>query len=109
MVRRRYIWGVQLWFWIWLGLVLKLPVVWLCWFVYKTINDVPEQVLGEDDGGQPVAVVYGQGPRTRGPNGGLPLFGNVARRKDVGHDENANKSAPIAVASASTHGPPRRR
>lgn len=73
--------------------MLKLPVLWLCWFVYKTINDTPEQVLGEDDGGQPVAVVYGQGPRNRGPQGGLSASARGERRKDPGHDE-ASKKRP---------------
>lgn len=86
---------MQLWFWIWLGLVLKLPVLWLCWFVYKTINDTPEHVLGDDDGGQPVEVVYGQGPRSRGPQGGLSSSAFGERRKDPGHDEAAKKRPRI--------------
>lgn len=79
---------MQLWFWIWLGVVLKLPVVWTCWFVYKTIQDVPEQVLGEEDGGQEVKVVFDQGPRTRGPGGGSAVAVAPARRGDPGHVEN---------------------
>lgn len=86
---------MQLWFWIWLGIVLKLPVLWLCWFVYKTIRDVPEQVLGDDDGGQPVTVVYGQGPRNRGPGGGLPKRSRGERRKDPGHDKADEKRSNI--------------
>lgn len=86
---------MQLWFWIWLGIVLKLPVLWTCWFVYKTIKDVPEQVLGDDDGGQSVTVVYGPGPRNRDPKGGLPLRARSARRKDHGHDQAGQKRSNI--------------
>lgn len=86
---------MQLWFWIWLGLVLKLPVLWLCWFVYKTINEMPEQVLGDDDDGQPVELVYGQGPRNRGPSGGLAGSAHVERRKDPGHDEASKKRSRV--------------
>lgn len=85
---------MQLWFWIWLGIILKLPVLWTCWYVYKTIKDVPEQVLGDDDGGQEVKVVFDPGPRTRGPGGGLGATVKSGRRGDPGHEETPAKTHP---------------
>jgi hypothetical protein len=75
----------------WLLVLVKTPLLWVGWYIYKAVTDVPEQVLGEDDGGDPVRVTYGQGPRTRGPRGGLPIAARAPRRGDAGHDESATE------------------
>lgn len=81
---------------------LKLPVFWLCWYIYKVIQDVPDQVVGEDNGGQPVSVVYADGPRKRGPHGSPRLSERSARRGDKGHDESTEKvhSRPTEAAQS---------
>jgi hypothetical protein len=82
----------QVLFWVWLGLVLKLPVIGLCWFLYKVANDTPDQVVGDgDDGG---SAVYAQGPRSRGPHDGPPRHPRSARRGDSGHQEAVREKRP---------------
>ena len=83
---------MQILFWIWLGLVLKLPVVGICWLVYHVANDTPDQVLDDEDGGSP--VTYVQGPRLRGPQDGRTPFKRGPRRGNSGHDEAAKERRP---------------
>lgn len=83
---------MQWYFWIWMGLVLKIPVVWLCWFVYKVASDQPEQTIGDGEGGD--GVRFDPGPRKRGPNDGRSPWQRTPRRGDSGHDEHGKKGAP---------------
>lgn len=89
---------MQIAFWIFLGVILKLPVIGLCYFIYRVANDVPEPVLGNDDGGS--SVVYAQGPRLRGPKDGRPSLARRARRANAGHNDGAQVTRP-------QHAPPR--
>lgn len=84
-------------FWIVLGVVFKLPIVaaiLLCWYAIK---DPPDQVLGEGGGGH--GAPYDQGPRTRGPRPGLPVFTLSRRRPEHVHD--APPVPAVAVAGRS--------
>ncbi len=85
---------MQLWFWIVLGIVFKLPVAGLCWICWRAITDVPEQVLGDSDGG--AAVPWRQGPRLRDPHSGAPLHQSTGRRSNPGHDDQPRPAAPLA-------------
>jgi hypothetical protein len=88
---------MQIAFWIFLGFVLKLPVVGMCYLIYRVANDTPEQVLGDDDGGS--SIVYTQGPRLRGPSDGRPPFKRGPRRGNAGHDRAATERRPDHVHS----------
>ena len=83
----------------WLLVVVKLPLIWVGWYIYRAVKDVPETVLGEDDGGEPLRVAFEPGPRTRGPHGGLPVVARAPRRGDSGHDENAREAPREPVAT----------
>jgi hypothetical protein len=83
---------MQIAFWIFLGLVLKLPVVGMCYLIYRVANDAPEQILGDDEGGS--KIVYEQGPRLRGPDNGRPPFKRGPRRGSPGHAEAAKERRP---------------
>ena len=80
---------MQVLFWIWLVVVLKIPVVGMCWFIYHVVNDTPDQVIGDDEGGS--GVRFEQGPRVRGPQEGRTPFKRGPRRGDSGHKEAAKK------------------
>ena len=55
------------WLWIWLLVVLKIPVAIGAYVVWWAIQDPPDQVIGDDpDDG----INYTPGPRTRGPHDG---------------------------------------
>ena len=82
----------QILFWVWLGVVLKLPVIGLCMFIYRVVHDTPDQMLGDDDGGG--GVRFEQGPRVRGPRDGRPPFKRGPRRGDVGHREAGQERSP---------------
>jgi len=78
---------VQIAFWIWLGVVLKVPVAGVCYFVWRVIReDQPEQVIGDGEGGGGAPVEYKPGPRTRGPHEGAKRARRWARRANAGHD-----------------------
>jgi hypothetical protein len=67
-------------------IAVKLPLVWCCWYIYKTIHDVPEPEI-DRSGGDFVKADFEPGPRVRGPHGGSPSLTEKARRGDKGHDE----------------------
>ena len=71
-------------------MVVKLPLVWCCWYIYKAIHDVPAPEI-EGRGGDFVKAGFEPGPRRRGPHGGEPAISVQARRGDKGHDEIAPK------------------
>lgn len=83
---------MQVWFWIVLGVVFKLPVIGMCWICWHAINDVPDQVIGDGDGG--LAAPFGQGPRRRDPHSGVALRQPPPRRSDPGH---AVATKPVAT------------
>lgn len=86
--------SMQLAMWIFFGIVLKIPVIWLCWFVWRAATDVPdEHVLGDGkgDGGSG----FSPGPRKRGPLGGLSTSVKPQRRGNPGHDELAQKCTEL--------------
>jgi len=70
------------------ALVIKLPVIWCCWFIYKAIHDVPVPEL-DQDGGDFVKADFEPGPRRRGPHDSDPAIALRPRRGDRGHDESA--------------------
>jgi hypothetical protein len=72
------------------AIAIKLPVIAACWYIYKTIHDVPEPEI-ENDGGDFVRVDFEAGPRKRGPHGGDPVLTESARRGDKGHKESEPK------------------
>lgn len=76
---------MQVWFWIWLFVVLKIPVVLACWLIWHVAHQAPEQVIGDAEGGG--GVRFDPGPRKRGPHGGAGPGLRASRRGDVGHDE----------------------
>ncbi|MBI5310462.1 MAG: hypothetical protein HZB14_05485 [Actinobacteria bacterium] len=88
---------MQTMFWIWLLVVLKIPVVGFLWMLWRVINDKPDQVVGEGGGGPGVRVE--QGPRKRGPHdeGNYPPL-RRRRRGDAGHDDTApaHQREPVA-------------
>lgn len=67
-------------------MVIKLPLVWCCWYIFKTIHDVPAPEI-DRNGGDFVRADFEAGPRVRGPHGGEPLISGQQRRRDKGHDE----------------------
>jgi hypothetical protein len=83
---------MQILFWIWLGIVLKIPVVAMCVFIYRVVNDTPDQVIGDDEGGS--GVRFEQGPRVRGPQDGRTPFKRGPRRGNYGHDEAPGERQP---------------
>lgn len=70
--------------WVFLLVGLKIPIVAACWILWRAINDVPEQVVGEvdDDGG---AKAFKPGPRRRGPHGDAGETGRARRRREAAH------------------------
>src|SRR5262245_48413119 len=76
--------AVQVFFWVWLIIGLKIPMIWIFWVVWRAIKDVPDQQVGDGEGG--TGVRFDQGPRKRGPEGDKP-FRRGPRRGDEGHDE----------------------
>lgn len=100
---------MQVWFWIWLLVVLKIPVIAVCWILWHAIGQTGEQVI--DDGGSGAAGVrYEPGPRSRGPHD--PRFEAVprrgpprgprrhSRRRDPGHNrQQINSTTPRNVSA----------
>ncbi len=97
---------MQVWFWIWLVVALKIPLIAVCWILWHAIRQTGEQVV--DEGGPGGAGVrYEPGPRTRGPHD--PRFDTVprrdplrhSRRRDPGHNRQQIKSTTPRNVSAS--------
>jgi hypothetical protein len=86
---------MQVWFWIWLVVILKAPMIWIGVIIYRAVKDVPDQMIGDDDGGS--GVTYVQGPRKRGPNDGRTPWRRPPRRGDSGHEEAAKERRPQHV------------
>lgn len=74
-----------------MGVAFKIPVVGLCWLVWKVANDAPDQVVGDGDGHG--GTEYAPGPRRRGPHGGQPVALPLRRRGD--DSGGTHKSVPI--------------
>lgn len=72
------------------AVLIKLPVIAACWYIFKTIHDVPDPEI-ENDGGDFVKVDFEAGPRRRGPHGGNPVLSESARRGDMRHKESVPK------------------
>lgn len=90
---------MSFWFWFVLVVVFKIPVlaaVYLCWYA---IQDPPDQVLGEGDGGSKTR--FQQGPRTRGPRPSGSLWARVTRRRE--HAPSGDQLAPVATQSVDGH------
>ncbi|MBJ7459864.1 MAG: hypothetical protein JHD02_11785 [Thermoleophilaceae bacterium] len=77
--------------------VIKLPVLWCGWYIYKAIHDVPLPELDGRDGDF-VRADFEPGPRQRGPHGGPPAVSIRQRRGDKGHDEST--PAPRVTTSS---------
>jgi hypothetical protein len=75
-------------------LAVKVPILCSCWYLYRIIHDVPEPEL-EADGDDLVRAKFGQGPRSRGPHGGLPGLTASARRDQVAHQAPARSSSRV--------------
>jgi hypothetical protein len=101
---------MQVWFWIWLVVVLKIPVIAVCWILWHAIRQTGEQVIDEGGSGG-TGVRFEPGPRTRGPHD--PRFDTVprkdprrrppgrSRRRNPGHDWQQIKSMTPRNVSAS--------
>jgi hypothetical protein len=62
------------WELIWLMVIMKIPILYLCWVVYWAIKaeprpDPPVQVVLADDEGGPPSWSPGRRPRRSGPHG----------------------------------------
>ncbi|MGH2906092.1 MAG: hypothetical protein ACRDKI_04915 [Solirubrobacterales bacterium] len=91
-------------FWVWLLIVLKLPMVWIGWVIYRAIKDTPDQVVGDGEGGS--GVRFDQGPRKRGPEDPRSPWTRDPRRGDSGHDEAMRERTPeraVEAVSGSGH------
>lgn len=77
-------------------LVVKVPILCSCWYLYRIIHDVPEPEL-EADGDDLVRASFDQGPRRRGPHGGPPALSATARRNKATHQ--ATHEAPAGSSS----------
>ncbi|MFY9469434.1 MAG: hypothetical protein WAP37_04895 [Solirubrobacterales bacterium] len=84
---------MQLMFWIWLGVVLKLPVAGICWYIWRIVHDETEQVIGDVEGGDG-GVPYAAGPRSRGPHDGSRDRPRAPRRGDLGHEKAPREPVP---------------
>jgi hypothetical protein len=73
-------------FWLFMLVALKVPVVGVCVLVWRVVKDTPDQVVGGEYGGSG-GVEYTPGPRTRGPHDGFFARRKARRRGDAGHDE----------------------
>lgn len=80
---------MQVWYWIWLAVALKLPVICIGLIIYRVVNDTPDQVVDENEGGS--GVTFNQGPRKRGPDDDRTLRVRQSRRGDSGHQESAKR------------------
>lgn len=93
---------MQLWFWIWLVVVLKIPVVFIFWYIYKVVQDQPDEVITDGEGGS--GVRFEQGPRKRGPRDPRQPWSRTPRRGDSGHDETQEKRASEPVSKHGLRG-----
>jgi hypothetical protein len=62
------------WELIWLMVIMKIPILYLCWVVYWAIKSEPEReepavVLAANDDGPPTTWRPGRRPRSPGPHG----------------------------------------
>ncbi|MFY9487804.1 MAG: hypothetical protein WAP35_03785 [Solirubrobacterales bacterium] len=89
---------MQIAFWIFLGVILKLPVIGLCVYLWRVIQRGGEQVIGEAEGGGG-GVRFDPGPRTRGPHDGPKRGWRHVRRGDVGHEDAPPAHAPEPAVS----------
>lgn len=75
-------------------LAIKVPILCSCWYLYRIIHDVPEPEI-ENDGGEFVRMEFDQGPRRRGPHGGLPGLSVADRRSETAHERQAPSELPL--------------
>jgi hypothetical protein len=83
---------MQVWFWLWLLVVLKIPVVGAGWMIWHVVRQTPDQEVigGSEDGG----LRFDPGPRRRGPHeGGRDGRKAISRRRDAGHDKAGGASS----------------
>jgi hypothetical protein len=90
---------MHVWFWIWLVVVLKIPIVTTGWLIWHVLQQTPDQeILGDGGGG----VRFDPGPRKRGPHdGGHGRRKNGSRRRDAGHENTErapSRSKRVAAA-----------
>jgi hypothetical protein len=63
-----------MWELIWLMVIMKIPILYLCWIVYWAIKSEPRPehpvaTLSEVDGSEPSPWRPARGPRVHGPHG----------------------------------------
>lgn len=89
---------MEKWGFIWIMLVLKIPLVALLWLVWWSVRQTPEpETQADDEGGDgglrkplPTNPRHPRGPRRRGPHGGPavpspPRTRTPARARDRAH------------------------
>jgi hypothetical protein len=88
---------VDAWTFIWLMLILKIPVVGLLLLVRWAIKQTPEEIPGEDDGG----IAFNPDPRPRHPSHPRPRLPRSPRRGP--HRDAPAPLAPRRVRTVVAH------